>query len=220
MNSTRNLFGAVALTALTAGTASAAVFATNPSGIWGDGGSIVTAGTTFSVGSKAVVIPSLGLFDENGDGMAFAESVGIYTTGATPTLLGSVTIKAGKDSVFHDGSRWESLTKPLELNANTTYLLAWTVRQNGDPINVIDDPSKVVIDPLLSLGQSGYSYTQTGISGLNFPDLGQRSFGYYAFGGNLEVFAVPEPATTACFVGVGLIGFAAWRRSRSNAAAQ
>ena len=220
MNSTRNLFGAVALTALTAGTASAAIFATNPNGIWADGGSLVAVATAFSVGSQNVIVPSLGIIDENGDGLDHFERVGIFTLEAESQLLGSVIIKEGTGSLFHDGSRWENLTKPIELQANTSYLVAWTLRPEGNRVNLVHDLSKVDIDPLFSILGSGYIYTETGVDGLSRPTLNQRSFGIYAIGGNFEAHAVPEPATTACFVGFGLIGFAAWRRSRSNAAAQ
>lgn len=214
MNSTCKFLGATALSVLTTGAASAAIFATNPSGVWSDGGSFLAAATAFSVGSKSVVVPALGLFDEGGDGMDFIEKVGIFTLTDSPTLLGSVTIKEGTGSVFHDGSRWENLTKPIELKANTSYLLAWTVRPVGDPVTLIDSLSNVSIDPLFKVLGSGYIYTDTGIEGLRFPSQSQRSVGLYAFGGNFQAQAVPEPAMTACVVGAGLLGFAAWRSRR------
>lgn len=210
MNSTRNLMGLASLTVLTAGSASAAVF-WNPSGNWSDGGSVVAIGTPFSVGDAAVTIRSLGIFDMDEDGLEYAEQVGIFTT--DKTLLGSVEIKAGTASPLRDGTRWEDLTLAINLNPNTEYVLAWTVRQNGVPINVAQ-PGYVFVDPLFNLAGTGFTYTETGVEGLNFPNQGQRSVGLYAFGGNMEL--VPEPMTTGLVAGAGLLGFAVWRQRRNR----
>lgn len=213
MNSPRTLLGVASLTLLAAGSASAQVFATDPVGTWSDGGSIVTIGTDFTVGNVGVTVGSLGIFDKDGDGLERAEEVGIFR--ADKTLLGSVNLKSGTGSLFHDGSRWENLTTPIALNANTTYFLAWTVhplKDGGVPLTIVTDLANVKINPLFSLAGNGYLYTDTGVPGLNFPGQGQRSVGLYAFGGNLAL--VPEPATVGVAMGLGLLGLAGWRRCR------
>lgn len=213
MNSPKTLLGVAGLTLLAAGSASAQVFATNPSGTWEDGGSVVTIGTQFSVGNLGVTVGSLGLFDKDGDGLERAEEVGIFDS--SKNLLGSVNLKSGTGSLFHDGTRWENLTTPIALAANTTYFLAWTVHplnDNGVPLNLVNNPANVTINPLFNLAGSGYQYTDTGVPGLNFPGQSQRSVGLYAFGGNLAL--VPEPATVGVAMGMGLLGLAGWRRCR------
>ncbi len=212
MNPTRNLLQVAGLTLLTAGTLPAAVFVSNPTGGWYDGGSLVSIGTLFSVGSSPVSIKALGLFDQNGDGLERSEQVGIFALGPTPTLLGKVSIQEGTGSVFHDGSRWENLTTPITLSANTSYMLAWSVQRDAVPVNV-STANQVTVNPPFTLEGIGYSYTETGTYGLNFPNLSQRSVGLYAFGGNMEL--VPEPAA-GLIVAAGLLGFAGWRRRRSS----
>jgi hypothetical protein len=213
MNSRKTLLGVASLTLLAAGSASAQVFATDPKGEWVGGGSVVTIGTDFTVGNVGVTVGSLGIFDKDGDGLERAEEVGIFR--ADKTLLGSVTLKSGTGSLFHDGTRWENLTTPIALNANTTYFLAWTVhplKDSGVTLNIVKDPSEVTINPLFSLAGNGYLYTDTGVPGLNFPGQGERSVGLFAFGGNLAL--VPEPATVGLATALGLLGLAGWRRCR------
>lgn len=210
MKSTRSLLQVASLTLLTAGSLPASVFVSNPTGGWFDGGSLVAIGTQFSVGASPVSIGALGLFDENGDGLANSELVGIFSL--DKTLLGSVAIKAGTGSVLHDGTRWENLTTPINLQANTQYMLAWSVRPSADMVNV-GSSSQVTVNSPFTLQGVGYSYTETGIPGLNFPELSQRTVGLFAFGGNMEV--VPEPAA-GWIVAAGLLGFAVWRRARAG----
>lgn len=216
MKSTRSLLQVASLTLLTAGSVPAAVFVTNPVGAWDSSGSEVSIGTVFNVGSTPVSIKALGLFDKDGDGLEQAEEVGIYALGQVPTLLGSVTIQKDQGSVFHDGTRWENLAKVIDLQANTTYVLAWSLHSRTVPVTVTN-PTGFTLNPLFTLDGLGYAYSETGIPGLNFPNLDQRAVGHFAFGGNMEL--VPEPSA-GLVVGAGLLGIAAWRRGRNRVAAK
>jgi len=209
MNVTRTFLGAATLSVAAAASASAAVFATNPSGSWADGGSVVSIGTFFSVGDAPVTVRALGIFDRDEDGLEYSEQVGLYDL--DKNLLGSVTVKAGTGSSLRDGSRWEDLLSTITLNPNTTYVLAWSTRQNGNPLNLAAGPY-VTIDPAFTLESTGYFYTETGIPGLHFPNQNERSPNFFAFGGNMELTLIPEPAAAGALIGVTLLGFGAWRR--------
>ncbi|MBN8249699.1 MAG: DUF4082 domain-containing protein [Verrucomicrobia bacterium] len=215
MKLTKSLLGAAPFTVAAAGTASAAAFATNPSGSWVDGGSVVTIGTQFSVGDSPIAIKALGIFDQNDDGLEYSEQVGIFDL--SKNLLGTVTVKDGTGSPLRDGTRWENLATTITLDANTTYLLAWTTRQNGVPLNLATGPY-VTIDPAFKLESTGYYYTDTGVPGLHFTSQNERSPQMYAFGGNMELLLVPEPAAVGVLAGMALLGFGAWRRRASRQA--
>lgn len=209
MKSTRSLIQVAGLTLLTAGSLPASVFVTNPTAPWYPNGSVVSIGTVFDVGSTAVSIRALGLFDKDGDGLEHSETVALFST--DQTLLGSVTLQSGTGPLLRDGTRWANLTTPIALKANTTYVLAWTGHADSQ-VNV-GAAGSITLNPLFTFNGPGYSYSETGIPGLLFPPLDQRSTGLFAFGGNMEL--VPEPAA-GWIVAAGLLGFAAWRRGRSR----
>ena len=175
-------------------TASANIFATNPSGSWQNlnpsGGYGNTLGIPFTVGASPVSVTTLGFFDELGNGLDSAHTVGIYAL--SQTLLGSVTIPSGTSAVLHDGTRWTDLGAPITLDANTGYVLAFTLLDSGDRVN---DAflAQVTIDPLFSLSGTGFTFAEG--TSLQYPaaEYVDPFFDFDAFGGNLQATAIPEP---------------------------
>lgn len=173
-----------------------------------------TIGTPFTVGSSGKTITSLGYFDKDGDGLASAHMVGIYTLGQT--LLGSVEVPAGTSAPYHNNSRWAALGSPITLSANTTYMLA--ARMPGDSA-ITGSQFQATIGSGYSLGGaglSGYSYNFS--AGFNYPN--SSAGGSYLYGPNFEAGAeAPEPGQLAMMSVVILgAGGAAWRRWKASTA--
>lgn len=165
------------------------VFAVNPLGSWLTGGGI-TIGTPFQVGPETVNIRSLGYYDQGGDGLASAHTVGIYSLGQD--LLGSVIIPSGTTATrWHDGTRWMNLDAPIDLAANTGYMLAFTTPSSGDRVNM-DSAIQVTIDPHFALVGTEYFFANG--PGLAYPTKAS-GYGKFAFGGNMST--IPEPQTWA-----------------------
>ena len=186
------------------------VFATDPSGAWGGASPNMTIGTPFSVGSTAITVSSLGFFDHYGTGLAQAHEVGIYDH--SRSLLGSVVVPSGTGAdAYHDGTRWMTLGLPIALNANTSYTLAFTMKEGGDQASG-SGPSQVVISPLFALAGSSWTYA-VGPS-LAYPG-GDPLDSIYAFGGNMagEATPVPEPGQWA-MMGLTALGVAAYSARR------
>lgn len=181
-------------------TKAAIVFATNPTG---GGGTVAynTIGTPFTLTAGAVTIGALGVFDTAGDGLLSAHAVGIYD--AAQTLLGSVTVPAGTGADLHDGTRWVNLTPPLTLFPGQNYMLAVSFVEAPEPVYA-PTLGQITIASDFALG-TGWSYTPG--TALSFP-INPLASGQYIFGGNMEVAAVPEPATllpALCLTGSALM---------------
>ena len=185
------------------------IFATNPTGSWTPGGSDMTFGTPFTVGSAGITITSLGFFDQDGDGLLSPHQVGIFN--AAHTLLGSVTVPSGTAATLHDGTRWMALATPIALAANTSYMLAGGVLATGDKVN-ISTAAQVTVDPGFTLG-TGVTYTFG--SSFTYPSTTLIP-GSYGFGTNMEsASAVPEPSTYALLcISLGVVGFVRRRMAK------
>jgi hypothetical protein len=188
----------------------AEVFATNPTGTWNNAGSAASIGTPVTVGSTALTVSALGFFDEGGNGLLSSHEVGIYDL--SQTLLGSVTIPAGTGATLANGTRWVTLGTPINLSANTNYVLATTFQGTGDRGNVAT-PAQITIASGISL--SGLGFTRALGGTLAYP--GQLfGDGEFIFGANMQFTPVPEPSTYV--MGVIAAGMAAlFRRRRRKA---
>lgn len=84
-------------------------------------------GATFRTGARAARVTHLGYFDADADGLLEPHDVGIYSKGdpsGTGTLLASVLVPAGADTLYTNGYRWVALAAPFTLLANTDYVIA------------------------------------------------------------------------------------------------
>lgn len=183
------------------------VFATNPTGTWVQG-PLGTAGTQFKVGATAVRILALGFCDDGtAGGLTAAHTVGIYDLTSFHNLLASVVVKSGTASPLHDGTRWENLGGYIDLNANTSYMLAFTQTAGQDTWNWASGANQITLDSHFTLPSTGNTFVPG--AGLNYPGGTPATTGKYFFGGNIELTDVPEPQTCVMsgMVLVGLAGY-------------
>ena len=80
-----------------------------------------TWGYSFTVGNQSLSLSSLGVYDDFGKGINAAHSVGIWDP--VGSLLASVTVPAGTSGTLEASFRYVSLSSPVTLNANQTYIL-------------------------------------------------------------------------------------------------
>jgi hypothetical protein len=162
----------------------------------------VTLGTPFQVRSSPFSVTGVGYFDYGGDGLVDAQEVGIYNVGGV--LLGSATIPAGVVTTLHDDTRWVTLNTPVLLEANTSYMLAFTTKTGQDYYKQgsKDDPGYATIGSPFILSYGIWFNAGTALA---YP-AGIYSFTESAIAGNFEGVLIPEPRSAAmillaaCFV--------------------
>jgi len=137
------------------------------------------------VGATALTVSALGFFDDGGDGLLSSHDVGIYDLGQT--LLGSVTIPAGTGATLANGTRWVTLSTPINLSANTNYVLATTFQASGDRGNEAT-PAQITIASGISL--SGLGFTLAAGGSLAYPGT-LFGDGEFIFGANMQFTLVP-----------------------------
>jgi len=86
-----------------------------------------TVGSYITVGAAPILVSALGYVDHDEDGLTDSHSVGIYD--AAQVLVASATVDAGVAAPLTNGWRYASLTAPVELAANSIYLI---VGDTGD----------------------------------------------------------------------------------------
>lgn len=101
-----------------------------------------TVGYAFTTDSTPVYVSSLGLWDEDPDGLASAHQVGLWTDGGT--LLGTTTVGSAADNWLHGEFRYAQLDSGVTLAPNTTYRIAAEVFSGGDAFRTDND------DPILN----------------------------------------------------------------------
>ena len=90
-----------------------------------------TVGWSFSVNTP-INISYLGVYDENGDGLAVSKDVGLWDLG-TSSLLASATVPSGTAGVLQGQFRYSPITS-LQLSPGNNYVIgASYVPQGGNP---------------------------------------------------------------------------------------
>jgi hypothetical protein len=149
-----------------------------------------TFGYSFTLGSSDATLTQLGVWDESGDGLAEAHSIGLWSSGGS--LLSSVVVPSGTSASLYNGFRYADVA-PVSLSAGATYVLGvYDGAANTDEITFRQ--TTTLGNDIASIGAPLYT------DGL---DLG---FPTSAVDGNVEGFfgpnatlsvAVPEPTTLA-----------------------
>jgi hypothetical protein len=145
-----------------------------------------TAGFDFTVGSTALQVTALGLWDQNRNGFTNAHDIGLWDNSGN--LLAQVSVSAGTTNQLVGDFRYVSLATPVVLNAGATYVLGATFR-NADLDRVISNFSgnQATFDPSVLPG----NYRQiVGSSSLLFPN--QNIQPGSAVGANAIFSTVPE----------------------------
>jgi hypothetical protein len=160
--------------------------------------------------SAPIVVTALGLFDEEGDGLALSHPIGIFNT-ATGAALITATVSSA-DPLDASGFRFDTaLTGNPLLPAGDYVIGAFFIANNTDRVRGVVPPTDVTTAPGITYVQNRFNNSPT----FGMPDLTASSQERGYFGPNFQFAAVPEPATVGLIslaVGGGLV---AWRRRRA-----
>ncbi len=170
-----------------------------------------TAGFGFSITGPSMQVTALGIWDENGDGLAQAHEVGLWNS--TGTLLASVVVPSGTAATLVGEFRYVDLASPVMLQTNQTYVLG---AHYQSPADVFRLDNNADMPPLFSPGVTFEQPRSNG--GFTFPNPTLGTF--TDVGPNLEFSdpaAVPEPSGLV-LAGFGLAGLLAYQRRRSAGA--
>ena len=194
----------LALLASTAGT-NAQTLVTSPttgsSGVFYD-----TIGYSFTVGAAPLRVTALGVYDSGGDGLASANTVGLWTESGT--LLGSVTFSAGTGATLTSNFRWISVT-PFDLVSGQTYRIgAFSLNGEDRYSGFVPSGQFTIIGDVTLNG----TVRSSDYSAFAYP-ASTPSSGQAVIGPNAEYSAIPEPATSALLAGAAALGLALLRRN-------
>ena len=125
--------------------------------------------------NEYMAITALGVYDYNGDGLANAHAVGLWSNDGT--LLASTTVPAGTAAPLIDGYRYSSITPVLYSTSvfrnagsfNWQYIIgaAYSANDSDDVVTPLDGGLNGTLyrwkDPAFAFGRAGFG------SGLPFP---------------------------------------------------
>jgi hypothetical protein len=173
----------------------------DPSGLFIDTGlfSASTVGATFTVGSQAVTVTALGVYDSNQDGLVASHSVGIWSSGS---LIANAVVPAGTGATLQGSYRYVGITT-LTLSPNTTYTIGafFNSPSNGyDPIGTLGTWS---FDPAFSAAVPYYYSGDP--TGFIEPTTGYAASELWA--ANMLFTPVPEPGSLILTAASALLMF-------------
>ncbi len=166
-------------------------------GFLGGTGGNNTLGYDFTVGSSAIELTALGIWDWNQDGLTNAHTISLWDTAGN--LLATALASPGTINPLDGQFRYTTII-PVILSAGTTYVLGATyVGRDGDPVigNVSGD--QATFDPAVSPGNTR---KPTG-GGFVFPNDTSAGPGSFV-GPNAQFRSVPEPGSTALLLGLAV----------------
>lgn len=200
-----------------------------------DGNRVI--GYTFTVGAQPLYVTALGYFDEGANGLNQSHDVGLYVD-STQTLLTSATVPSGLGARLSSWFRMVDLTQPVQLAANTRYVVAgtcpgfagadtWFWRPDtGDGYNQnlvgFTLAPEVTVDPNMS---AKFNYYGWGSASLSYPASFDNNNNAipphrnYFIGPDFEFSPVPEPSQAILYFSIGVCGlgcFLRWRETRTS----
>lgn len=183
----------------------AAVNLTTPGLLYG--GSQYTLGFKFTVDS-AVSITSLGVFDDEGNGLGARAQVGLWDTSGN--LLTSAFVGAGLAGDLEGVFRYADIS-PYALVAGTEYVIGSYTTDLASSLGTGQGGTGSV-DSLVNIIEDRFSNFNSAFS---FADTTNSNAGGAWLGANFryEAVSVPEP-TSLALAGLSLFALAAFRRQR------
>jgi hypothetical protein len=172
-----------------------------------DPGSATDFGTSYwnlgysFTANQAVSVVGLG--DWAGGAFVPNQQVGLWNSQGV--LLASTTITGQETPSGTAGWLFEAIT-PFALVAGQTYIVG---AQGG--ADYTGELGSVTIDPAITYNQDLYTYIGGGNPAQLAEPTSSENFAYGWFGGNVELAAIPEPASIA-ILACGLLGAAVMRR--------
>ena len=168
--------------------------------------------------ANSINVTELGFWDAGGDGLVNAHKVAIYSldktgAGATPTLLGAVTVSAGTGALLDAGFRFAALTQPLTLAPGNYAVIGFGFDIQG---GIVGDPygdGGMIPDPASGIANvyDPYQFVDNQDPATAFPTGGSGSnFAVTSF----HYTVVPEPAAIVLSLTVALAGLVVIRRKR------
>jgi len=203
----------LALTSLTTVTAHAQLPAfsfTPPPGATSFSGN-TTFGETFTVGTNAISVTSLGIWDDQQNGLAESHLITIWN--GAGTALGSATVPLGTAGPLLGQYRYTNLLSPFTLTANTTYTIG-----AFDTTTLDGNPTFIPLGNITSASGVTYGAPRNG-SGNAFPAgngfaLGNILSANFQF--TTISAATPEPGNVALFGALLMAGAGFMRRRRNG----
>jgi hypothetical protein len=177
---------------VTVGLCPAAELVTNPgSGTFATPALNSVFGYQFTVGSSALEVTKLGLWDNGQNGFVNAHSIGLWDSGQH--LLGSVTVSAGalSQGTFY----YVSLGTPVELQANTSYTIGVTYK-SGDQDQLLVGSGAGLATFSSDVSSSGATKVASSAT-LVYPTINLSSSSYIGGSAEYSIAPIPEPSTVA-----------------------
>ena len=159
-----------------------------------------TAGFDFTVGSNALLVTALGLWDQSQNGFTNTHTVGLWDN--TGNLLAQVSISSGTVDPLTGAFRYVTLATPVTLNAGSTYVLGATFR-NGDLDRVVSNfnGNQAAFDNGVLPG----NYRQiVGVSSLAFPNSNIQPGSAVGPNAQFSQIATPDAGPGILLLGVVL----------------
>ncbi len=197
------------LSAPPAGAQSAAMETTDPGTVIGWRSFIgtspgATAGWSFEVGGRDLTVITLGIFDDNGDGLLSAHRTGIWNSGGE--LLADVTVPGGTEGALSGGYRYTPVA-PLTLTAGSVYTVGAFYEGGGnEAVNILSSQTFSAEVTYLQSRQS-QQFTPFTFPGLN------AGVSQGVFGPNFQFIPVPEPSSALIGLGAAALGLRRGRRA-------
>ena len=130
----------------------------------------VTIGYAFTTGQTALIVTSLGMWDENEDGFSSAVDVGLWDINGN--LLGLVNVPSGTGGTLVGEFRYTDLASAVTLDANTDYVLG-AFRGPGVAYNaaLFDEGIDFTVNPNFDIIEDRASSELGGEPNIVFPSV-------------------------------------------------